>query len=251
MVDRFNNSSRADNDPLLLRDAAVWPTELRHNQMFRRKGKGGEQGGDFESLKELVTANKEIRNALIRAHQYLIAKFDVDGFRIDTLKFIEQDFARIFDNAMREFALSIGKKNFFTFGEVFDGEEKIAKFIGRQATESSDLVGVDAALDFPLFFTLPSVIKGFVPPSDVVGVFERRKQVQRGIISTHGDASRFFVSFLDNHDMKNRLFHRSQPFRRSGHVGHCLPVFTAGYSVPLLRNGAGAERCRRFGPGGA
>ena len=58
-------------------DTALWPKELRHNKYFRRKGKGGEAGGDF-----------------------------------DTLKYVQRDFARIFGNAIREFALSIGKKNF-------------------------------------------------------------------------------------------------------------------------------------------
>jgi hypothetical protein len=38
---------------------------------------------------------------------------------------------------MREFALSIGKKNFFTFGEVLDGNEEsdIARFIGKNTTD--------------------------------------------------------------------------------------------------------------------
>jgi glycosidase len=167
------------------RDAAIWPTELRRNAAFRRKGKGGEAGGDFSSLKEMVTDLQEIdaasgrhfpvRNALISAYQYLIAKFDVDGFRIDTLKYIEPEFAQIFGNSMREFALAIGKKNFFTFGEVYDNEEQIARFIGRQATEQGDLVGVDAALDFPLFFKLPGVAKGRTPPAEVVQIFEHRK----------------------------------------------------------------------------
>lgn len=124
-----------DNDPDLHPDAVIWPRELRTNQHFRQQGAGGEEAGDFASLKELITASQEVRNTLIRIHQYLIAKFDIDAFRIDTLKFIEEDFARIFGNAMREFALSIGKKNFFTFGEVYDDEAKIARFIGRRALE--------------------------------------------------------------------------------------------------------------------
>jgi len=146
-----------------------------------------------------------VRNALILAYQYAIARYDVDGYRIDTLKFIERDFAQTFGNAMREFALSIGKKNFFSFGEVFDGEERIAEFIGRNTREGGDLVGVDAALDFPLFFTLPAVAKGFAPPTNVIDVYRRRKQVERDVLSSHGEASRFFVTFLDNHDMKERF----------------------------------------------
>jgi glycosidase len=198
-------------------DAIVWPRELQRNDFFRRQGRGGELGGDFASLKEFVTELREsgpegetrrpVRDALIRIYQYAIARFDVDGFRIDTLKYVEPEFALIFGNAMREFALSIGKKNFFTFGEVYDDEEKVARFIGRQATQDSDLMGVDAALDFPMFFRLPGVAKGWMRPSELVDVFERRKAVERGVLSSHGEASRFFVTFLDNHDQRNRFFY--------------------------------------------
>jgi glycosidase len=165
--DEHGNPSFSDFEqaPVNLQDdAAVWPKELQRNNLFRRKGKGGEAEGDFESLKELVTGFAEntafgpsfaVRKTLIRAHEYLMAKFDLDGFRIDTLKFIEPAFARTFGNAMREFALSIGKRNFLTFGEVFDNEEKITRFIGRNAVEADEPIGVDAALDFPLFFKLP------------------------------------------------------------------------------------------------
>lgn len=191
-------------------DALVWPAELQCNSFFRRKGKGAEEGGDFESLKEFVTAARDgqtypVRNALILAYQYAIARYDVDGFRIDTLKYIERDFAQTFGNAMREYGQSIGKKNFFSFGEVFDGEERIADFIGRNTQDSGDLVGVDAALDFPLFFRLPSVSKGFAPPAALIEVFQRRKLVERNILSSHGEAGRFFVTFLDNHDMRERF----------------------------------------------
>lgn len=201
-------------------DAAVWPNELRRNEYFRRQGRGGEAGGDFASLKELVTAYRQpdatvepaypVRSALIRAYQYLIAKYDIDGFRIDTLKYIEPDFAQSFGNAMREFALGIGKKNFFSFGEVYDSEEQIARFIGRNvATQDTDLIGVDAALDFPLFFKLPAVAKGQLAPTEVIGMFEHRKQVERAILSSHGEASRFFVSFFDNHDQHERFYFSS------------------------------------------
>jgi hypothetical protein len=51
-----------------------------------------------------------IHNILIRSYQYIIAKFDVDGYRIDILKFLSPEFERIFGNAMREFALSPGRR---------------------------------------------------------------------------------------------------------------------------------------------
>jgi len=198
-------------------DAAVFPEELRHNDNFRRQGRGGELGGDFASLKELVTERQEtdathgchypVRNTLIRAYEYVIAAFDVDGYRIDTLKYVRPEFARIFGNAMREFALSIGKRNFFTFGEVWDNETKIKEFIGRNASEPDDLVGVDAALDFPLFSTLSGAVKGWQAPSDLAALFEARKETYRDHVSSHGEASRYFVTFLDNHDQESRFYY--------------------------------------------
>jgi glycosidase len=201
------------NPPL---DAAVWPTELRRNEYFTRRGNAMSRGfhppGDFNSLKGIAVDFEEnglkpVHNILIRAHQYIIARFDVDGFRIDTLKFIPSEFERIFGNAMREFALSVGKKNFFTFGEVFDNEQTIAQFIGRNTHATGEVVGVDAALDYPLFFQLPDVVKGLNgrAPADIAGVYEQRKQVEQEILTSHGEAGKFFVTFLDNHDQSQRF----------------------------------------------
>src|SRR5208337_8758 len=200
------------NPPL---DAAVWPSELRHNSLFTRQGNalslGGQPAGDFFSLKGIsfnfpdpgLNAAQDI---LIRAYQYIIAKFDVDAFRIDTLKFIPADTERIFGNAMREFGLSAGKKNFFTFGEVFDNESTIPQFIGRNTSAIDAVVGVDAALDYPLFFKLPSMVKGLGPtPADIANVFENRKRVEENILTSHGEAGQYFVTFLDNHDQTQRF----------------------------------------------
>jgi glycosidase len=191
-------------------DALVWPNELHDNSFFRRQGLPGPAGdtiGDFASLKQLRTDLVPLQQFLIRAYQYVIARFDVDGFRIDTLRYLPGAFPLLFGNSIREFALSIGKKNFFTFGEVFvgDAEAEIARFIGRTTTAQADMVGVDAALDYPLFFNLKPVVKGFSAPSELVSMYQLRKSIEAGVLSSHGDATRFFVTFLDNHDVKERL----------------------------------------------
>ena len=191
------------------RNALVWPSELHQNKFFRRQGNpnGDDTIGDFSVLKQMMTADPDLQRFLIRAYQYVIARFDVDGFRIDTLRYLKGDLARLFGNSIREFALSIGKKNFFTFGEVFDqnAEEDIARFIGRNTGDVSELVGVDAALDYPLFNNLKPVVKGFAPPSILGDMFHRRKLIERDALSSHGDATRYFVTFLDNHDVKERI----------------------------------------------
>src|SRR5207249_11087031 len=117
---------------------------------------------------------------------------EVDRIRINTHKYLKNELARLFSNATREAPVQYGKANFFTFGEVFDNEETIAGFIGRQTRDRSELVGVDAALDFPLRFVLPGVVKGFIAPSALAQMYQHRKDVERDVLSSHGDATRFF-----------------------------------------------------------
>lgn len=212
-------------------DAVAWPTELQQNQYWRRQGEPSPQGpdtvGDFASLKQLMTADPRLQSFLILAYQYVIARYDIDGFRIDTLRYLQGNLPQTFGNAIREFALSIGKKNFFTFGEVLDGtaEQDIARFIGRNTNTSpggdaNSLVGVDAALDYPLFNNLKPVVKGFAAPQSVIDMFQLRKQIEQYILSSHGDATRYFVTFVDNHDMKERIRYQQSddPTRYDGQV---------------------------------
>jgi len=201
---RFPDIATIPSPPV---DALVWPVEFHKNDYFRRQGTGAGTIGDFDSLKQFRTDLDDVQRFLIRAYQYVIARFDIDGFRIDTLRYLLNDLPRLFGNSMREFALSIGKKNFFTFGEVFvgDAEQQIAQFIGRATSDQSQMVGVDAALDYPLFFNLKPVVKASSPPSDLVAMYAFRKQIEANILSSHGDATRYFVTFLDNHDVKERI----------------------------------------------
>jgi hypothetical protein len=43
------------------------------------------------------------------------------------------------------------------------------------------------------------VLKGFLPLSAVAAMYQRRKAIEHPVVSSHGDATRFFVTFLDNH----------------------------------------------------
>jgi glycosidase len=236
-------------DPNLSTDAVVWPQEFQSNAYFRRQGKGAGTVGDFVSLKQMRTDLQDfspqdgqyypVRNALIRVYQYLIAKYDVDGYRIDTLKYVPADFALTFGNAMREYALSIGKKNFFTYGEVYDNEEEIARFIGRNTSVNSDMLGVDASLDFPLFFTLPSAAKGQAAPATVAGMYEHRKQVEANVLTSHGEAGAFFVTFLDNHDQPRRFYYSdpNDPHRYDAQATLGLACLFALQGIPCVYYG--------------
>jgi glycosidase len=227
-------------------DAAVFPDELRHNELFTRQGNslsaGGQADGDFDSLKgvNFGTPPAGLRPAseiLIRAYQYVVARFDIDAFRIDTLKYVPPDFERTFGNAMREFALSAGKKNFFTFGEVYDNEQEIAQFIGRETTTPDAPVGVDAALDYPLFFVMPGILKGLSgTPADLAQIFENRKLLEEPVLTSHGEAGQYFVTFLDNHDQSQR-FGYTGPVQLTNQITLALTVLFSLQGVPCLYYG--------------
>ena len=213
-------------------DDAVWPSDLQNHLFFRRRGskltdEAGESfvPGDFGDLRQLVVeydarpAGQAVLRALygatpvlgilIRAYCYLMARYDIDGYRLDTVKYVDADAIEVFGNAVREFALSVGKENFFTFGEVYDREDTIARFIGRNG--GGEGFGIDSALDFPLFFKLPGVAKGMNDVGEIRRVFQERKRQEAALLSSHGEAGRFFVSFLDNHDQHERIQHPSTP----------------------------------------
>lgn len=213
-------------------DDLIWPVDLQRPVFFRRRGskvsdKPGPQGfapGDFSVMRQMVVeydasvAGQEdlrrqygvypVLGILIRAYQYLIAKYDIDGFRIDTVKYVQPSMVETFCNAMREFALSGGKANFLTFGEIYDSEDMVERFVGRN-TQGGDGFGMDSALDFPLFFQLPAVIKslGGSPPGveNIAAVFNNRKLAEANQVSSHGEAGKYFVSFIDNHDQNGRF----------------------------------------------
>lgn len=192
---------------------AVWPVEFQNPDWYKRHGAiqnwmDPDQfiNGDFMSLKTLNHSREDVLNALIDVYKYWIAAADFDGYRIDAVKHVEDKSVAIFCNAVREYALSIGKENFFIFGEVIGGDDVIDRYLGMKMVggPTEPLKSLDACLDFPQYFILADVIKGFKHPSALIDRFERLS----GSYSDHGEASFYFVTFVDNHDQIARPFYR-------------------------------------------
>jgi glycosidase len=204
-------------------DDAVWPVEFQNPEWYRRKGEiqhwdsfPEARDGDFCSLKELCTSNRETLKALIDVFKYWIAVADIDGYRLDAVKHIEDSSTALFCSAIREYAQSIGKKNFFLFGEIIGEDRFIDQYIGRNARipgTDERFPSLDAALDFPLWGILEWVIKGYINPAELRSRYERFKE----LYSDHGQASQYFVAFIDNHDQIGRSprgrFLHNNPFR--------------------------------------
>ena len=248
-------------------DEAVYPRELRDTFFFRRRGSKttddlsrypqlGFVPGDFDNMRQLCmeynaddsdVARRSIGkypvlSVMLKVYQYLVARYDFDALRIDTVKYIDPKFIQRFGTAMSEFAYAIGKKNFFVFGEVADNNANIASFVGQNGVPGvSDVdggFGIDAALDFPVDQTIRAIatgpLEGRAPVNAIRDVFDERRRQEEQLISSHGNASSYFVTFVDNHDRHQRIRH---PLSPDAEVRLCLALPFVLPGVPCLYYG--------------
>jgi glycosidase len=221
-VGKFN-----DPDAPLGADDAVWPIELQDPDCFSRRGSirnissaGDDEAvnGDFFSLKDLNLKNPKAMDAMIQSFKYWICVADIDGYRIDTVRNIDPHSMATFCNAIHEYALSIGKRLFMIFGELVGDDDLLHKYVGGNTPVEGAHMGddyplMDACLDFPLYAVLDEVIKGEKSCDDVRKRYEYFKRYFRNL----GEAGRYYVTFVDNHDQSHRpwrrflAMHRDQP----------------------------------------
>ncbi len=205
---------KENSAPGFHRNDAVWPEELRNPENYKRRGQirnwfdpDEAINGDFLSLKELDITSSNVLRTLIDVYKYWIATTDVDGFRVDTVKHMEDSSTALFCNAIREYARRIDKHNFFVFGEVVADDLTIQRYIGRNSRvqdTNERFPSLDACLDFPLYFILEETIKGFINPSHLRERYERFKT----LYADFGAAGQYFVTFVDNHDQMSRPYKR-------------------------------------------
>jgi alpha-amylase len=98
--------------------------------------------GDFFGLDDLFTEHPRVVRGMIDVYESWIADFGIDGFRIDTMKHVNDEFWQKFGPEVLSFARRHGKPEFFMFGEVFDTSRSVtSQFTTRDRMQ--------AVLDFP------------------------------------------------------------------------------------------------------
>ncbi len=216
----------------------VWWHERDYSREFVRDQ---ETTGDFPGgLKDLDTSNPDTAEALTRAFEYWIEVADFDGFRVDTVKHIDRPeiepnlrgFWGLFTDRMRAKAASLGKENFFLFGEAFDGNDEL---IGAYTKGGVDAQGAFGRFDSVFYFSqkyrvIDNVFKFGAPTKNMECLYNSR--VGRNPTDawcqgngypagpTHGGTphaasadggiglapQQVLVNFLDNHDLPRFLF---------------------------------------------
>jgi glycosidase len=194
-------------------DGAVWPAELQNAGSFTSLGRINSWDydpeylqGDFFTLKDLHHGSHDrdeqgnrlvdrfhpspALNALCEIYKFWIAFADVDGFRVDTVKHMELGATRYFTSAIKEFAQSLGKENFYLIGEITGGRVN--------AFNTLEQTGLDAALginDIP--DRLEYLPKGHRNPKDYFDLFRNSILVNKNSHTWYG---RHVVTLFDDHD---------------------------------------------------
>lgn len=201
------------------------PVELRNQELYNRNGQiknfdayPETQEGDFFTLKTFRNdgspATEDLRDILAKIHCYWIRETDVDGFRLDAVKHMKGNDISRFCSTIREYAYSLGKRNFFLFGEIIGNDEMGNPYIGPKILPEDRNIyyGLDSILDHPLHSVLAEVIKGKSSPNRLI---KRYSDLQRNALS-RGEYGEFLVTYIDDHDQvgmdfKHRFGHNATP----------------------------------------
>jgi len=213
----FNSTSYGDASHLWIEDSSVgadpWvahglrtkpPAPFDRADFYNNCGKianwsGNEQIlGDMSSLDDLKTTNPDVRSALIDVYSNWIKWTGIDGFRVDTVKHVEENFWDVFCPAIRtnSFAINSNKK-FMQFGEVYETTHEAMKIF-------SDSERLDSLLNFEFYSKCSSVFKNVGATNILTSELVNRKTKLRSVVTTNGagiDAISGAINFIDNHDV--------------------------------------------------
>jgi alpha-amylase len=100
------------------------------------------QYGDFAGLDDLFTENPRVVRGMVDIYEGWIRDFGIDGFRIDTMKHVNDEFWQQFAPEVLSYARAQGKPDFFMFGEVADSTRPLT-------SHYTTTDRVQSVLDFP------------------------------------------------------------------------------------------------------
>ncbi|MET9835825.1 pullulanase-type alpha-1,6-glucosidase [Streptomyces sp. NPDC006385] len=170
------------------------PAWLNDPTMYHNRGDStfvGESGlhGDHTGLDDLWTERPEVVKGLERIYQRWVKDFDVDGFRVDTVRNVDMPFWTRWATAIDAYAAKQGREDFFVFGETLSSDPSVTAPYVTQGR-------LDATLDFPL----QNAIRGYASQGKSASALSAVLGQDYRYTTDKANAYEQ-VTFLGNHDM--------------------------------------------------
>uniref|UniRef100_UPI0006EBE02C pullulanase-type alpha-1,6-glucosidase n=1 Tax=Streptomyces prasinopilosus TaxID=67344 RepID=UPI0006EBE02C len=143
----------------------------------------------LHAVDDLWTERPEVVDGMEKIYQRWVRDFDIDGFRIDTVKHVNMEFWTQWATALDAYAAKRGRDDFFMFGEVYSADTDVT---APYVTEGR----LDATLDFPF--------------QEAARQYASQGGSAKKLASVFGDDHKYTtdranayeqVTFLGNHDM--------------------------------------------------
>lgn len=170
--------------PAWLNDPALY-----HNRGDSTFAGESAEYGDFSGLDDLWTERPEVVRGMEKIYEKWVEDFDVDGFRVDTVKHVDMAFWTQWATALDAYAAKHGRKDFFIYGEVYSGDPAITSpYVTRGR--------LDATLDFPYQQAMRSYVSQGGSAGDLAGALGQDYRYTTDKANAYEQ-----VTFLGNHDM--------------------------------------------------
>lgn len=172
-------------------------------------------------LADINTTNPVVREKFKQIYSDWIKNVGVDAFRIDTVRYVENEFFHHFmhdADGIHAAAKSTGRDNFLAFGELFDtskayendAEQRVAAYLGTE--EKPEL---NSQISFPLHVELRTVFAQGFPTDHLRYRIEQHMAYPNPYV---------FPTFIDNHDMAR--------FLSSGDVAGLKQALATIFTIP-------------------
>lgn len=170
------------------------PSWLNDPTMYHNRGDSTYAGestdhGDFSGLDDLWTERPEVVSGMEKVYEKWVRDFDIDGFRIDTVKHVDMDFWTQWATALDTYAAKRGRDDFFMFGEVYSADTAITSPYVTQGR-------LDATLDFPFQEAARQYASQGAPASKLAALYADDYRYTTDKANAYEQ-----VTFLGNHDM--------------------------------------------------
>ena len=181
-------------------------------------------------LADINTENEQVIDVLKSAYRYWMREVGVDGFRVDTAKYVSLDFwTRFFHDAdgIYPYARALGKDRFLTFGETFEGSEPFEVTAEKRMLHlmtDAEKPGFNSMLGFPVYFEIDRVVSAGQATAQLGA---RINALMELFPNPH-----VIPTFIDNHDTKRFLSSNTEAaFRQALALIYTIP------GIPIIYQG--------------